>query len=82
LVAVFIFRGVVVLGLDDTSERRRGAPITAPGIYRDPVRSSHAHMVKASGLRWRACMLLTPLAWANRVWALPVLTVLCPAERF
>ena len=27
-------------------------------------------------------MLLTPLAWANRVWALPFLTVLCPSERF
>jgi hypothetical protein len=82
LVAVFIFRGVVVLGLDDTIERRRGEQITAKGIYRDPVRSSHAHMVKASGLRWLACMLLTPLAWANRVWALPFLTVLCPSERF
>jgi hypothetical protein len=82
LVAVFIFRGVVVLGLDDTIERRRGEPIPAKGIYRDPVRSSHAHMVKASGLRWLACMLLTPLAWADRVWALPFLTVLCPSERF
>ena len=82
LVAVCIFRGVVVLGLDDTIERRRGEQITAKGIYRDPVRSSHAHMVKASGLRWLACMLLTPLAWANRVWALPFLTVLCPSERF
>ena len=82
VVAAFIFRGVVVLGLDDTIERRRGEQITAKGIYRDPVRSSHAHMVKASGLRWLACMLLTPLAWANRVWALPFLTVLCPSERF
>jgi hypothetical protein len=27
-------------------------------------------------------MLLTPIAWANRVWALPFLTVLCPSERF
>ena len=27
-------------------------------------------------------MLLTPIAWANRVWALPCLTVLCPSERF
>jgi hypothetical protein len=82
LVAVFIFRGVVVLGLDDTIERRRGEQITAKGIYRDPVRSSHAHFVKVSGLRWLACMLLTPLAWAERVWALPFLTVLCPSERF
>jgi DDE superfamily endonuclease len=82
LVAVFIPRGIVVFGLDDTIERRRGKQITAKGIYRDPVRSSHTHVVKASGLRWLGCMLLTPIAWANRVWALPFLTVLCPSERF
>ncbi len=82
LVAVFVPRGIVLFGLDDTIERRRGKQITAKGIYRDPVRSSHAHMVKASGLRWLGCMLLTPIAWAKRVWALPFLTVLCPSERF
>src|SRR5215813_10918932 len=82
LVAVFIPRGVVVLGLDDTIERRRGDRITAKGIYRNPVRSSHAHFVKVSGLRWLVCMVLAPLSWANRVWALPCLTVLCPSERF
>jgi hypothetical protein len=27
-------------------------------------------------------MVLTPIAWAKRVWALPFLTVLCPSERF
>jgi DDE superfamily endonuclease len=82
LVAVFVPKGVILFGLDDTIERRRGDQITAKGIYRDPVRSSHAHMVKASGLRWLACMVLTPLSWADRVWALPFLTVLCPSERF
>jgi len=81
-VAVFVPRGVVLFGLDDTIERRRGEQITAKGIYRDPVRSSHAHMVKASGLRWLGCMVLPPIAWAQRVWALPFLTVLCPSERF
>ena len=40
LVAVFVPRGVIVFGLDDTIERRRGEQITAKGIYRDPVRSS------------------------------------------
>jgi hypothetical protein len=56
--------------------------MTAKGIDRDPVRSSHAHMVKASGLRWLGCLVLTPIAWASRVWAMPCLTVLCPSERF
>jgi DDE superfamily endonuclease len=82
LVAVFIPRGVVVVGLDDTIERRRGEQIKAKGIYRDPVRSSQTYFVKVSGLRWLACMVLLPLSWANRVWALPFLTVLCPSERF
>src|SRR5215471_18777870 len=82
LVAVCSPSGVVVVGLDDTIERRRGEQIQAKGLYRDPVRSSHTHFVKVSGLRWLACMLLSPLSWAERVWALPFLTVLCPSERF
>jgi DDE superfamily endonuclease len=78
LVAAFAFRGPVVMGLDDTIERCRGAK----GIYRDRVRSSHGHFVEASGLRWLSLMLLAPLPWAKRVWALPFLTVLAPAERY
>ena len=42
--------GPVVIGLDETIERRRGAKIAAKGIYRDPVRSSKSHFVKTSGL--------------------------------
>jgi hypothetical protein len=82
LVSAFVVRGPVVLGLDDTIERRRGAKIKAKGIYRDPVRSSHSHFVKASGLRWLSLMLLAPIPWAERVWALPFLTVLAPSERY
>jgi hypothetical protein len=82
LVSTFAVRGPVVLGLDDTIERRRGAKITAKGIYRDPVRSSHSHFVKASGLRWLSLMQLAPIPWAQRVWALPFLTVLAPSERY
>lgn len=73
---------IVVLGLDDTIERRRGKRIRAKGIYRDPVRSSHGHFVKASGLRWLSLMLLVPIPWAGRVWALPFLTALAPSERY
>jgi hypothetical protein len=54
----FVPTGPVVLGLDGTIERRRGKRISAEGIYRDPVRSSHGHFVKASGLRWLGLMLL------------------------
>jgi hypothetical protein len=82
LVAAFLPAGPVVIGLDDTLERRWGARIKARGIYRDPVRSSHGHFVKASGLRWLSVMVLAPIPWASRVWALPFLTVLAPSERF
>ncbi|MFC7556680.1 transposase [Pseudoroseomonas wenyumeiae] len=74
--------GPVILGIDDTIERRRGKRIAAIGIYRDPVRSSHGHFVKASGLRWVSLMLLAPVPWAGRVWALPFLSALAPSERF
>lgn len=82
LVAVFGPAGVVVCGLDETIERRRGAHIQAKGLYRDPVRSSRAHCVNVSGLRWLCGRLLTPMSWAHRVWALPLMTALCPSEPF
>jgi len=49
LIVVFAPTGVLVMGLDDTIERRRRN--CRQGIYRDPVRSSDSHF-KASGLRW------------------------------
>jgi hypothetical protein len=82
LVAAFAPKGPVVLGIDDAIERRRGKRIAAKGIYRDPVRSSHGHFVKASGLRWLSLMLLAPIPWAGRIWALPFLTALAPSERY
>ena len=82
LVQTFAPTGTLVFGGDETIERRRGAKIKAKGIYRDAVRSSHSHFVKASGLRWVTLMLLTPIPFAERVWALPFLTLLAPSERF
>jgi hypothetical protein len=82
LLAAFVSEGPLLVGIDETVERRRGAKIAAKGIYRDAVRSSHAHFVKASGLRWVCLMLLVPVPWAGRTWALPVLTALAPSERY
>ena len=82
LVAAFVPNGPVLIGVDETIERRWGAKISARGIYRDPVRSSKSHGVKASGLRWVSVMLLVPIPWAQQVWALPFLTVLSPSERY
>jgi len=76
----------IVVGLDEHIERRRGAKIAAKGIYRDAVRSGtlwvKSFFVKTSGLRWVSMMLLAPIPWAKRVWALPFLTVLAPSERY
>lgn len=83
LVAAFVpAQSAIVIGLDDTIERRWGPKIGARGIYRDPVRSSKGHFVKVSGLRWLAAMLIVPVPWAKRRMALPFLTVLAPSERF
>ena len=68
LVNAFAISGELVIGLDYTIERRRGAKIKAKGIYRDPVRSSQSHFVKASGLRWLCSMLLVEIPWAGCVW--------------
>lgn len=72
----------VILGIDEHLERRRGRKIAAKGIYRDSVRSSKSFFVKSSGLRWVCLMLLAPIPWAKRVWALPFLSVLAPSERY
>ena len=81
LVAACAMTGPIVVGSDETIERRRGARIAANGIYRDPVRSSHGHFVKASGLRWISLLLLVPIPWAARTWAVPVLTAVAPSTR-
>ncbi len=82
LLACFLPVGPVIVGIDETLERRWGRRIAQRGIYRDSVRSSGSHFVKSSGLRWMSVMLLVPVSWAKRVWALPFLTVLAPSERY
>jgi hypothetical protein len=57
----------VVVSLDATIQRRWSARIKARGIYRDPVRSSCGHFVRASGLRWLCLMLLALVPWAGSV---------------
>jgi hypothetical protein len=83
LVEAFVPEGdPLVLGVDGTLERRRGKKVAAKGIYRDPVRSTHHHFVKASALRWICVTLLAPVPWAGRVWALPFLSALAYSERY
>jgi hypothetical protein len=69
LLAVLLPSGEVVIGVDDTIERRWGGKIKARGIYRDAVRSSHGHFVKTSGLRWLSLAVMLPVPFAGRRWA-------------
>ena len=83
LVEAFVAEGSpLVVGIDETLERRWGKRIAAKGVYRDPVRSTHEEFVKSSGLRWVCMMLLVDVPWASRVWALPFLSALAPSERY
>jgi hypothetical protein len=82
LVERFVPEGPLVVGIDETLERRQGKKIEAKGIYRDPVRSSHSHFVKTSALRWVCVTLLAEVAWASKVWALPFVCALAPSERY
>jgi hypothetical protein len=67
----------IVLGADDTVERRSGRKINAKGCYRDAVRSTKKHVIHCVGVKWVSMMLLVPVPWARRVWALPFLTTQC-----
>jgi DDE superfamily endonuclease len=82
LVKTFVPNGPLLIGVDETLERRWGKKIAAKGVYRDPLRSTQERFVKSSGLRWVCLMLLVPVPWARRVWALPFLSVLAPSERY
>jgi len=77
---VSVMPGVLVIGADDTIERRRGRKIKGIGCYRDAVRSSKKYVVKCFGLKWVSMMALIQVPWSKRVWALPFLTVMCRPE--
>ena len=51
LVEAFVPEGSpLVVGIDETLEQRYGKKISARGVYRDPVRSTHEEFVKSSVL--------------------------------
>jgi hypothetical protein len=72
----------IVLGADDTVERRSGRKIRATGCSREAVRSSKGQIIRCCGLKWVSMLLLVPVPWSRRVWALPFLTALArPADK-
>lgn len=70
----------IILGADETLERRKGDQIKQKGVFRDAVRSSKKYIVHSYGLRWVSMMLIVPVPWSNRPWALPFLTLNAPSE--
>lgn len=71
----------ILIAVDETLERRRGRKIKAKGLYRDAVQSSQSNVVTSYGLKWECMVLIVPMPWCNRPWALPFLTVLAPSKR-
>jgi hypothetical protein len=71
----------ILVAVDETLERRRGRKIKAKGLYRDAVASSQSNVVTSYGLKWECMMLIVPLPWCKRPWALPFLTVLAPSKK-
>jgi hypothetical protein len=80
LVALVPVNLPIIIGVDDTIERRRGKKIKDKGCYRDPVRSTKRHVIRCFGLKWLSMMLIVPVPWSERHWALPFLTALTPSE--
>ena len=81
LIAILPAGWALEIVADETIERRNGRRINAKGRYRDAVRSTKGTVVKCYGLKWISLMLLVPLPWSTRPWALPFLTLLAPSER-
>jgi DDE superfamily endonuclease len=82
LVMTFVaLGGRVLLGADETLERRNGKRIVSKGLFRDAARSSKKHVVHSYGLRWVSMMLLVEIPFSGRVWALPFLTVLAASKK-
>jgi hypothetical protein len=71
----------LVIAVDDSVERRRGARIRDNGIWRDAVRSSRSFFAKAEGLRWLSLQVVVRPSFARRTWGLPFLTILSRSEQ-
>src|SRR3954465_8383600 len=79
---VFVPEGEpLVIAVDDSLERRRGARIRDKGIWRDAVRSSRGFVVKVAGLRWLLLQVVARPGFASRTWGLPFLTILSRSEQ-
>jgi hypothetical protein len=63
------------LVVDGTLERRRGRKVAWKGRFHDATRSQSGHVVTSDGIHWVCVMLLAPVPWSRRRWALPFLAI-------
>src|SRR5215831_3212017 len=76
LVMVFLSADApLILLIDGTLERRWGRRIAYKGRFHDAVRSQRGHVVTSEDIHWLCLMLLVPMPWCQRSFALPVLSV-------
>ena len=63
------------LVVDGTLVRRRGRKVAWKGRFHDATRSQSGHVVTSDGIHWVCVMLLAPVPWSRRRWALPFLAI-------
>jgi hypothetical protein len=63
------------LVVDGTLVRRRGRQLAWKGRFHDAARSQSGHVITSDGIHWVCVMLLAPVPWSRRRWALPFLAI-------
>lgn len=71
----------ILIAIDSTIERRRGAKIKGLGSMRDPIATTKSNKVLTIGLSWLVAAVVIKLPWASKNWALPFLTLLMPPKK-
>ena len=62
--------------IDESLVRRYGPYVTGVRMHRDAVRSSHTNLVVTPGNKWVVLAVAIPLPFAQRYFALPILSLL------
>src|SRR3954469_3866011 len=63
------------LVVDGTLERRRGRKVAWRRRFHDATRSQSGHVITSDGIHWVCVMVLVPVPWSRRRWALPFLAI-------
>jgi hypothetical protein len=76
LIHQFYPTGTILLVGDDTVTEHPGDKVHGKARHRDAVRSSHSYTAFRWGHKWVSLMILIQFPFAQRPWALPILTAL------